>query len=211
MPGGNVKHFVILAIVVLAVGCASLPPTIDQGEYQNYRYGFIVRLPGDEWRLAKAFPERFASHFVPEASERLLLILHNPQSGGLIAIQAGTLWMAYENVLTLQDRTTQFIQPVLDVDWHRIVRGVPDTVGSFQIYHCDASGLQWQEREGSRPLAGILHAATGSVYPLKNETISVTFYVFSEPDSFEANRTALYRMAATLSSGEVFTSRVYGR
>ena len=205
------KKIVILAVVLLAVGCASLPPTIDQGEYQNYRHGFILRLPGDEWRLTKTIPDKFASTFVPEAPERLLLILHNPQSRGLIAVQGGTMILPYESVLTLQERTTQFIQPVLDVDWQRIVRGVPDTIGSFQIYHCDASGLQWQEREGSRPLAGVLHAATGTIYPLKDDTVSVTFYVFSEPDTFEENRTALYRMAATLSSGEVFTTRVYGR
>ena len=205
------KRIIILAVIMAAVGCASLPPTIDQGEYQNYRYGFILRLPGDEWRLTKTIPDKFAPYFVPEAPERALLMLRNPRNGGLIVVQGGTLPLSYESVLTLQERTTQFIQPVLDVGWHRFVRGVPDTIGSFQIYHCDASGLQWQEREGSRPLAGILHAALGSIYPLKDDTVSLTFYVFSEPDSFEENRTALYRMAATLSSGEVFTSRVYGR
>ena len=69
----------ILVIIALVGGCASLPPTIDQGEYQNYRYGFIVELPRDGWERTNAVPGPFAGHFVPEAPNRLLLLLHNPQ------------------------------------------------------------------------------------------------------------------------------------
>lgn len=201
----------VLVILALVAGCASLPPTIDQGEYQNYRYGFVVQLPREGWQIAHAIPERFSGYFVPEAPDRLLLLLQNPQTGGLIALQGGTLALAYENVLTLEERSTEFIQSFLDLEWLRITRDDPRVRGAFQIYKCDASGLQWQERAGSRPMAGILHAAVGSVYPVKEDTIAVTFYVFSGPDTFEDNRRALYRMASTFSSGEVFTTRVYGR
>lgn len=201
----------ILVIIALVGGCASLPPTIDQGEYQNYRYGFIVELPRDGWERTNAVPGPFAGHFVPEAPNRLLLLLHNPQTGGLIALQGGTLVLAYENVLTLEERVSEFVQSFLDLEWFRITGGDPRVRGSYHVYHCDASGLQWQERAASRPMPGILHAARGSVYPLKGETIGVTLYVFSRPETFEDNRKALHRMAATLSSGEVFTTRVYGR
>ena len=204
------RKIVIVAFAVLMVGCASLPPTIDQGEYQNYRYGFVVRLPGDGWLVTKTVPESFAAYLKPETPERVLLLLHNPQTRGLIAVLGGTLPLSYENVLTLQERLTEFIEPILDLDWYRIVRDVPEIRSSYQIHQCDASGFQWQERPGHRPSAGILHVSLGSVFPLKGDTCYVTLYLFSEPDTFDDNAKALHRMARSFSSGEVFTSRAYG-
>ncbi len=205
------RKIFILVIIVLAVGCASLPPTIDQGEYQNYRYGFVVELPRVGWERTSVIPGPFSGYFPPEAPDRFLLLLHNPQTGGLIAIQGGTLVLAYENVMTLEERLSELIQSFLDLEWFRVTGGDPRVRGSYRVYHCDASGLQWQEREAGRPIPGLRHAAWGRVYPLKGETIGVTLYVFSRPDTFEDNRKELDRMAATLSTGEVFTTRVYGR
>jgi hypothetical protein len=192
------------------LGCASLPPTIQQGEYQNYRYGFVFQLPDKGWTLTKSVPERFAAYLVPDASERTLLLLHNPQTKGLIAVQAGTLALSYENILTLQERLNEYVEPFLDVDWFLIVQGEAETRGSYQIYQCDASGLYWQEREGQRPVPGILHASRGRVYPLKEETCYATFYLFSEPETFDENMKVLYRVAGSFSSGEVFTTKIYG-
>ncbi len=203
------KHF-LAALFVLVTGCASLPPTIDQGEYQDYRYGFIVRLPDDGWVMTKTVPESFSAYLVTEAPERVLLLLHNPQTRGLIAVRGGTLYLSYESALTLQERLTEMIEPVLDVDWSRLVRNFPESRGSYRLGHWDASGLQWQERSGSRPLEGIKHTSMGYYYPLNGETRYVTFYLFSEPDMFDRNVTVLQRMAGTFSSGEVFSSRQYG-
>lgn len=201
----------LLVIVVFAAGCASLPPTIDQGEYQNYQYGFVVQLPRDGWERVTSVPAEFSPYVLAEAPARLLVLLHNPRTGGLIAVQGGTMPLQYENVLTLQERTTEFIQSFLDLQWFLITGDAPGVRGSYRIIGCDASGLQWQERSGNRPKAGILHAALGSVYPVKGDTNAVTFYVFSGPGAFEDNRNALYRMAGTFSGGEVFTTRVYAR
>lgn len=208
--GGNVRTIVILICSALILGCASLPPTIQQGEYQNYRYGFVVQLPDKGWTLTNAVPEMFAAYLVPEAPERTLLLLHNPQTRGLIAVQGGTLALSYENILTLQERLTEYIEPFLDVDWFLIVQDDPEARGSYQIYQCNASGFHWQERAGTRPVPGILHASRGSVFPLKSETCYVTFYLFSEPETFDENMRVLYRMAGSFSSGEVFTTKVYG-
>ena len=86
------RKIFLAALLVLMTGCASLPPTIDQGEYQNYRYGFIVRLPADGWVMTKTVPESFSAYLVPEAPERVLLLLHNPQTRGLIAVRGGTMF-----------------------------------------------------------------------------------------------------------------------
>ena len=88
----------ILAIIAFAAGCASLPPTIDQGEYQNYQYGFIVQLPRDGWERVKSVPAGFAPYLLAEAPARLLLMLHNPRTGGLIAVQGGTMPLHYERL-----------------------------------------------------------------------------------------------------------------
>jgi hypothetical protein len=210
MPGGNVRKIVIIAFAALMAGCASLPPTIDQGEYQSYRYGFIVRLPDNGWLMTKTVPESFAAYLVPEAPDRVLLLLHKSQTRGLIAVRGGTLYLSYENALTLQERLTELIEPFLDLDWTQLVRELPESRGSYRLGHWDASGLQWQERSESRPLAGIKHTSMGYYYPLNGETCYVTFYLFSEPDTFDDNVKALHRMAGTFSSGEVFTSRAYG-
>ena len=204
------RQIIILVCTALILGCASLPPTIRGGEYQNYRYGFIVQLPDKGWALTKSVPEKFAAYLVPEAPERALLLLHNPQTGGLIAVQAGTMSLSYESILTLQERLTEFIEPFLDVDWILIVQDDPETRSSYQIYQCDASGLYWQERAGQRPLAGIAHASRGSVYPLKGETCYATFYLFSDQETLDDNLRVLYRMAGSFSSGEVFTTNMYG-
>jgi len=206
-----VRKISLFLIVAFMAGCAALPPTIDRGEYQNYGYGFVVELPRDGWERTNVIPGPFTGYFSPEAPNRFLLLLHNPQTGGLIALQGGTLFLAYENVLTLEERLSELIQSFLDLEWFRVPGGDPRVRGSYRVYHCDASGLQWQEKEASRPMPGVLHAAWGRVYPLRGETIGVTLYVFSRPDAFEDNRKALDRMAATLSTGEVFTTRVYGR
>ena len=204
------RKIAILVCAALMLGCASLPPTIQRGEYQNYRYGFIVQLPEKGWTLTKAVPEMFADYLVPEAPERTLLMLYNPQTKGLIAVQGGTLALSYEIILTLQERLTEYVEPFLDMDWHLIVKGDAEIRGSYQIYYCDASGLHWQEKAGNRPLPGILHASRGSVYPVKGETCTVTFYLFSEPETFDENMKVLYRMAGSFSNGEVFTTKVYG-
>jgi len=205
-----VRKIVIIAFAALMAGCASLQPTIDQGEYQNYRYGFIVRLPDDGWLMTKTVPESFAAYLVPEAPDRVLLLLHKSQTRGLIAVRGGALYLSYENALTLQERLTELIEPVLDLDWTGLVREFPVSRGSYRLGLWDASGLQWQERSGSRPLAGIKHASMGYYYPLLGETCYVTFYLFSDPDTFDDNVKVLQRMAGTFSSGEVFTSRAYG-
>ena len=204
------RKIVIIAFAALMAGCASLPPTIDQGEYQNYRYGFIVRLPDDGWLMTKTVPESFADYLVPETPERVLLLLHKPQTRGLIAVRGGTFYLSYESALTLQERLTEMIEPVLDLDWTRLVREIPESRGSYRLGHWDASGLQWQERSESRPLDGIRHTSMGYYYPLQGETCYVTFYLFSGPDTFDDNVKVLHRMAGTFSSGEVFTSRAYG-
>jgi hypothetical protein len=205
-----VRKIVILAFAALMAGCASLPPTIDQGEYQNYRYGFVVRLPDDGWLMTKTVPEGFADYLVPEVSEKVELLLHNPQTRGLLAVRGGTLYLSYESALTLQERLTELIEPVLDLDWTQLVQKLPESRGSYRLGHWDASGLQWQERSGSRPLDGIKHTSMGYYYPLNGETCYVTFYLFSEPDTFDRNVKVLQRMAGTFSSGGVFTSRSYG-
>ena len=202
-----------IAIVVFAVlmgGCASLPPTIDQGEYQNYRYGFILRLPDDGWMMTKTVPESFAAYLVPETPERVLLLLHNPQARGLIAVRGGTLMLSYENALNFQERLTEYIEPFLEQDWGLIVQDDPESRGSYHMDHWNASGLQWREREGSRPMAGIRHTSQGYYYPLKGESCYVTFYLFSETDTFDDNVKVLHRAAGSFSSGEVFTSQQYG-
>jgi hypothetical protein len=204
-----VRKIFILVCTALMLGCAALPPTIYQGGYQNYRYGFIAQLPEKGWTLTKAVPEMFAEYLVPEAPERTLLMLHNPQTKGLIAVQGGTLALSYEIILTLQEQLTEYVEPFLDMDWHLIVTGDSEIRGSYQIYHCDASGLFWQERAGKRVLPGILHASRGSVYPLKGETCYATFYLFSEPETFDQNMKILYRLAGSFSSGEAFTTRAY--
>jgi len=206
-----VRKTAIVLVMVLAAGCALLPPTIDRGEYQNYRYGFTVQLPGDGWERTGAVPGRFAAALVPEAPERLLLLLHNPKTGGLIAVRGGSLVLSYENTLNLQERLTGYLETFLDQDRRLIVRDVPEGRGSFAVERCDASGLQWRERPGSRPLSGIRHTSRGYVYPIKGEACYVTFTVLSEPDTFDHNAAVLQRMAGTFSSGEVFTERVYGR
>jgi hypothetical protein len=210
MPGGNVRKILIIAFAALMAGCASLPPTIDRGEYQDYRYGFVVRLPEEGWLVTKAVPGGFSDCLVPEAPQRVQLLLHNPQTRGLIAIRGGTLYLSYENALTLQERLTELIEPVLDLDWTRLVRNFPESRGSYRLGHWNASGLQWQERSGGRPLSGISHTSMGYYYPLHGESCYVTFYLFSEPDTFDDNVKVLQRMAGTFSSGEVFTSRSYG-
>jgi hypothetical protein len=199
-----------MALFALMAGCASLPPTIDQGEYQSYRYGFVVRLPAAGWLKTKTVPESFAADLVPETPERVLLLLHNPQTRGLIAVRGGTLFFSYENALTLQERLTEYIEPFLEQDWNLIVQDNPERRGSYHMDHWNASGLQWLERSGSRPLAGIKHTSMGYFYPLNGEACYVTFYLFSEPDTFDDNVKALHRMAGTFSSGEVFTTRSYG-
>lgn len=204
------KTAILLSMVILA-GCASPPPMIDRGEYQNYRYGFVVQLPGDGWERTGAVPAGFAAFLVPEAPERLLLLLHNPRTGGLIAVRGGSLLLSYENTLNLQERLTGYIEAFLDQDWRLIVRDGPESRGSFAVEHCDASGLQWRERPAGRPLAGIRHTSRGYVYPLKGEACYVTFTVFSGPETFDSNAAALHRLAGTFTSGEVFTTRVYGR
>jgi hypothetical protein len=205
-----VRTMVILACTALILGCASLPPTIRGVEYQNYRYGFIVQLPDKGWTLTKSVPEKFAAYLVPEAPERALLILQNPQTGGLIVVQAGTLTLSYESILTLQEGLTEFVEPFLDIDWILIVQDDAETRSSYQIYQCDASGFYWQERAGQRPLAGIAHASRGSVYPVKSETCYATFYLFSDPQTLDDNLRVLSRMAGSFQSGEVFTTKVYG-
>ncbi len=205
------RKIVIALFAALMLGCASLPPTIRQGEYQNYRYGFIVQLPDKGWNLTKSVPEMFASYLVPKVPERALLLLYNPQAGGLIVVESGTLFLSYETVLTMQERLTEFVEPVLDINWILMVEDDPQFRSSYQIYQCDASVLSWQERAEQRPLTGILHASRGSIYPLERETCYTTFYLFSKPETFEDNMKVLYRMAGSFSSGEVFTSRVYGR
>ena len=204
------RKIAIVAFAVLMAGCASLPPTIDQGEYQNYRYGFIVRLPDDGWAMTKTVPESFAAYLVPEAPERVLLFLHNPRTGGLIAVRGGSLFFSYEVALNFQERFTEYIEPFLDQDWGLIVEDDPEEKGPYHLDHWDASGLQWREGARSRPMAGIMHTSLGFYYPLKGEACYVTFYLFSEPDTFERNTGVLYRMKGTFSSGEVFTSREYG-
>jgi hypothetical protein len=205
-----VRTIVILLCVALTLGCASLPPTIQQGEYQNYRYGFVLQLPDKGWTLTKSVPEMFSAYLAPKTPERTLLLLHNPQTKGLIAVRAGTLTLSYENILTLQERLTEYVELFLDIDWFLIVQDNPEIRGSYQIYQCDASGLYWQESAGQRPVPGILHASRGSVYPLKEETCYVTFYLFSEPETFDENMKVLYRLAGSFSSGEVFTTKIYG-
>jgi hypothetical protein len=205
-----VRTIIILACTALILGCASLPPTIRGSEYQNYRYGFIVQLPDKGWTLTNSVPEKFAAYLVPKAPERALLLLQNPQTGGLIVVQAGTLSLSYENILTLQERLTEFIEPWLDLDWILMVQNNPEFRSSYQIYQCDAAGLYWQERAGQRQLAGIVHASRGSVYPLKGETCYATFYLFSDQETLDDNLRVLYRMVGSFSSGEVFTTNVYG-
>ena len=204
------RKIVIIAFAALMAGCASLAPTIDQGEYQNYRSGFIVRLPDGGWLMTKTLPESFAAYLVPEAPERVLLLLHNPQTRGLIAVRGGTLFFSYEVALNFQERLTEYIEPFLEQDWGLIVQDDPESRGSYHMDHWNASGLQWRENPGSRPLAGIRHTSMGYYYPLHGEACYVTFYLFSEPDTFDDNVKALHRMAGTFSSGEVFTSRQYG-
>ena len=137
------------------------------------------------------------------------MMLSNPQTQGLIVVQGGTLALSYEIILTLQEHLPEYIEPFLDVDWHLIVKGDAEIRGSYQFYHCDASGLFWQERAEQRPLPGVLHASRGIVYPLKRETCTVTFYLFSKPETFDENMKVLYRLAGSFSSGEVFTTRAY--
>ncbi|HTZ40433.1 MAG TPA: hypothetical protein VMB77_09760 [Syntrophales bacterium] len=205
------RKIAILVCTALMLGCASLPPTIQRGEYQNYRYGFIVQIPEKGWTLTKAVPEMFAGYLVPEAPERTLLMFHNPQTKGLLAVQGGTLALSYEIILTLQERLTEYVEPFLDLDWYLIVNGDTEIRSSYQFYHCDASGLDWQEVAGKRPLPGLLHASRGSVYPIKGETCTVTFYLFSDPETFNENMKVLYRMAKSFSSGEAFTTKAYNR
>jgi len=73
---------IVVALVILS-GCATLPTyKISDNHYQNYRHGFVLDLPGGNWKVSKTVPEWFQQSLNNDPD----LLLFNNSINGILAI-----------------------------------------------------------------------------------------------------------------------------
>lgn len=81
------KIIIIIMLLFFLSGCATFPPTkITDNHYQNYRYGFVLDMPGGEWKVSKTVPQWFPKDQINGEPE---LLLFNNTVNGILAIFCG--------------------------------------------------------------------------------------------------------------------------
>ena len=81
------KPTVVFVLTFLLMGCATYPPPkIENGYYQNYRYGFALDLPGSDWVLMEKPPPELTAAIPGEMRKNLTLSLFNKETIGAIIV-----------------------------------------------------------------------------------------------------------------------------
>jgi hypothetical protein len=202
------KRLVIFFFFISLAGCATLPPAVEDGQYHNYRLGFVVNLPGADWQTLNQIPEPFAGYFKENASPKVLLILFNQKTKGLLLVTGVYAFVPYEYGTSLLDVTTEPLKIMIDRERTALFKG-PFLEDSVYYTYCDASGLYWKEK-GQMELAGVKRYSSGFVYPLGSETCFITFHVLSALSSYEGNHLIYQKFLKSFNRGEVLTTKNYG-
>lgn len=202
------KRLVIFFFVISLMGCATLPPVVEEGQYHNYRLGFVVKLPGADWQALQQIPEPFVGHFRESISSKVLLTLFNQKTKGLLIVTGIYALVPYEYGTSLLDVTTRPLKVMIEKEKTALFKG-PFLEDTVYYTYCDASGLYWREKEQTE-LAGVKRFSSGFVYPLGNESCFVTFYVLSPSSNYEENYLIYQKFLKSFNRGEVLTTESYG-
>ena len=76
------RIIVTIFLIAFLSGCAIIPTyKISDNHYQNYKHGFVLDMPGGEWKVSRTVPEWF--HVINENPD---LLLFNNTINGVLAI-----------------------------------------------------------------------------------------------------------------------------
>jgi hypothetical protein len=83
------KRLALALLIVLVAGCVTYPPPkIEDGRYQNYKYGFVLELPGSDWVLMEKPPPQLTGVTPREMRKQIMLALFNKEISAAIIVVA---------------------------------------------------------------------------------------------------------------------------
>jgi len=96
------KRLALVVVLSLLSACATYPPPkIEGNSYQNYRYGFVLQLPGGNWKATKEVPDSMEIRMKTGVMfpRKPQLVLLNSETNGSIIIWCGkseiqTKWLS---------------------------------------------------------------------------------------------------------------------
>jgi hypothetical protein len=95
------KRLALALLVVLVWACVTYPPPkIENGYYQNYRYGFVLDLPGSDWVVMEKPPPELTAAAPREMRKNLLLALINKETNGLIFVLSDKTQLSPQEIVT---------------------------------------------------------------------------------------------------------------
>ena len=95
------KRLALALLVVFVWACVTYPPPkIENGYYQNYRYGFVLDLPGSDWVVMEKPPPELTAAAPREMRKNLLLALINKETNGLIFVLSDKTQLSPQEIVT---------------------------------------------------------------------------------------------------------------
>jgi len=89
MRSHPMRRLALALLIVLVAGCVTYPPPkIENGRYQNYKYGFVLDLPGSDWVLMEKPPPQLTGVTPREMRKQIMLALFNKEISAAIIVVA---------------------------------------------------------------------------------------------------------------------------
>ena len=208
------KRLALAVFLVLVAACTTYPPPkldIEEGVYQNYKYGFVISIP-EGWKPISKIPKEFkegmkvTGHGGVDLSHYFKMMFISPDSNGFILIGCEKMKVSYDLLLinSIEVRKGMSQEAEKMKEW-ALGQGVKTF--NYEINDLPSYGGKFCVIEGEMDETNesLMVESTTFIYEVGNKTSIVEVAIMALPKIYDASYECYENVVSSIRYGNSYT------